>query len=91
MRGIWAAVDRRSQSDEMTTNGGQARTPSDRIVDGVKYLKRAPNRSKIEIYFYFERNSGCVETGGLVTTHGPMENRPQCRWNDRVGPQCAPK
>ena len=26
---------RPSQSDEMTTNGGQARTPSDRIFDGV--------------------------------------------------------
>ena len=26
---------RSSQSDELTTNGGQARTPSDRIVDGV--------------------------------------------------------
>eukprot|EP00964_Phaeocystis_antarctica_P033703 scaffold19105_cov44-Phaeocystis_antarctica.AAC.1 len=25
---------RSSQSDELTTNGGQARTPSDRIVDG---------------------------------------------------------
>ena len=55
------------------------------------YLKRAPNRSKIDFICYFEGNCGCLETGGLTTTHRLMVNRSWCRWNDRIGPQCAPK
>jgi hypothetical protein len=81
---------RSSQPDELTTNGGQARTPSDRIVDGV-YLKRAPNRSKINFVCYFEGNCGCLETGGLTTTHRLMVNRSWCRCKDRMGAWCAPK
>ena len=57
-------------------------------------LKRAPNRSKIDFICYFEVNCGCLETGGLeglTTTHRLMVNRSWCRWNDRIGPQCAPK
>ena len=44
-----------------------------RIVDGVP--KRAPNRSKIGFICYFEGNCGCLETGGLTTTHRLMANR----------------
>ena len=70
-------------------NGGQARTPSDRVVDG--YLKWAPNRSKINFICYSERNCGCLKTGGLGTTHRSVLNRSWSRWNDRIGPICAPK
>ena len=40
---------RSSQSDELPTNGGQARTPSDRVVDGVP--QTGPNRSEIASFF----------------------------------------
>ena len=59
------------------------------IVDGVP--KRAPNRSKIDFICYFEGNCGCLETGGLTTTHMSMVNRSWCRCNDRMGARCAPK
>ena len=55
------------------------------------YLKRAPNRSKIDFVCYFEGNCGCLETGGLTTTHRLMVNRSWCRCNDRMGAWCAPK
>ena len=55
------------------------------------YLKRAPNRSKIDFICYFEGNCGCLETGGLTTTHRLMVNRSWCRCNDRMGARCAPK
>ena len=80
---------RSSQSDELTMKGGQARTPSDRVVDG--YLKWAPNRSKIDFICYSERNCGCLKTGGLGTAHRSVLNRSWSRWNDRIGPLCAPK
>ena len=54
-------------------------------------LKRAPNRSKIDFICYFEGNCGCLETGGLTTTHRLMVNRSWCRCNDRMGARCAPK
>ena len=81
---------RSSQSDELTTNGGQARTPS-RTASLTGYLKRAPNRSKIDFVCYFEGNCGCLETGGLTTTHRLMVNRSWCRCKDRMGAWCAPK
>ena len=40
-----------SQSDELPTNGGQARTPSDRVVDGVP--QTGPNRSEIASFLLF--------------------------------------
>ena len=55
------------------------------------YLKRAPNRSKIDFVCYFEGNCGCLETGGLTTTHILMVNRSWCRCNDRIGARCASK
>ena len=90
------AADRRLRGRKITGLPARARHDERRappwpVRSRAYHLKRAPNRSKIEFICYFERNSGCVETGGLATTHRPMENRPQCRWNDRIGPQCAPK
>ena len=62
-----------------------------RTASSTGYLKRVPNRSKVDFICYFEGNCGCLETGGLTTTHRLMVNRSWCRWNDRIGPQCAPK
>ena len=59
------------------------RTPH-RTASLTGYLKRAPNRSKIDFICYFEGNCGYLETGGLTTTHRLMVNRSWCRCNDRM-------
>ena len=66
------------------------RTPH-RTASLTGYLKRAPNRSKIDFICYFEGNCGCLETGGLTTTHRLMVNRSRCRCIDRMGARCASK